>query len=104
FVLFPIQYPKIWSMHKIAESTFWMTEDIPLDGDLLHWKQHLNDLQCFFIICRLTFLARSNDIVNPEPAKQFCCKVQIMEALSFYGFPTMIQNIHSKTYSLLIKT
>lgn len=104
FVLFPIQYPKIWSMYKIAESSFWVTEDIAFHGDVLHWKQKLNDLERFFIFQTLAFLARSNNVVDPEPAKQFCCEVQIAEARSFYGFQTMMQNIHSETYSLLIKT
>ncbi|KAI6156662.1 ribonucleotide reductase small subunit, partial [Pisolithus tinctorius] len=112
FILFPIQYPKIWGMYKEAKSSFWTTEDICLVRDRLHWQQELDDDKCLFIYQRLTtsdlpnltFLAMVNHAVNPEPAKQFCLEVQIAEARSFYGFQTMKENIHCENYSLLMKT
>ncbi|KAI6144653.1 ribonucleotide reductase small subunit [Pisolithus tinctorius] len=83
---------QVWSMYKTEEGSFWTTEQIFLNQGKLQWKLEL----AFFII--------SYAVVNPDPIKYFCIKVQITEAHSLFGFQTMIQNIHCETYSALIKT
>ena len=50
----------------------------------------------------LAFFAASNDIVNENLVERFSNEVQAAEARCFYGFQIMMENIHSKTYSLLI--
>src|SRR5687768_2268958 len=103
FVLFPIQYPKIWEMYKKAEASFWTAEEIDLSPDLKDWEK-LNDGERHFITHVLAFFAASDGIVNENLAINFMNEVQLPEARCFYGFQIMIENIHSETYSLLIDT
>lgn len=35
FVIFPIQYPDIWSMYKKAEASFWTVEEVDLSKVML---------------------------------------------------------------------
>jgi ribonucleotide reductase beta subunit family protein with ferritin-like domain len=104
FVLFPIQYPSIWSMYKKAEASFWTAEEIDLGTDINDWALKLNDNERHFISHVLAFFAASDGIVNENLAGQFMREVQIPEARCFYGFQIAIENIHSETYSLLIDT
>ena len=101
WVMFPIKYPKIWSMYKKQEASFWTAEEIDLAQDLKDWKQLANS-ERYFIKHILAFFAASDGIVLENLAAQFCAEVQIPEARAFYGFQMAMENIHSETYSLLI--
>ena len=52
----------------------------------------------------LAFFAASDGIVNANLANNFINEVQYPEAMFYYGFQIMMENIHSETYSLLIDT
>lgn len=103
FVLFPIQYDKIWQMYKQAEASFWTAEEIDLQPDLRDWEKLSEDEQ-YFVKNVLAFFAASDGIVNENLAVHFMQEVQLPEARCFYGFQIMIENIHAETYSLLIDT
>lgn len=103
FVLFPIQFPKIWEMYKKAQQSFWVAEEVDLGGDLKDWDK-LTDNERHFISHVLAFFAASDGIVNENLAQNFMQEVQIPEARCFYGFQVTIENIHSEMYSLLIQT
>lgn len=103
FVLFPIEYDKIWKMYKQAEASFWTTEEIDLNPDLKDWEK-LNSDERHFISHVLAFFAASDGIVNENLVLNFMKEVQIPEARCFYGFQIAIENIHAETYSLLIDT
>lgn len=104
FVLFPIQYDKIWEMYKQAEASFWTAEEIDLAPDLTDWEKKLNDDERHFISHVLAFFAASDGIVNENLVMNFMQDVSIPEARCFYGFQIAIENIHAETYSLLIDT
>jgi ribonucleoside-diphosphate reductase beta chain len=103
FVIFPIQYPRVWEYYKKAEASFWTAEEVDLAHDLNDWAKLTEDEQ-FFIKHVLAFFAASDGIVNENLVERFCAEVQIPEARSFYGFQIAMENIHSETYSLLIDT
>jgi len=103
FVLFPIQYDKVWEMYKKAEASFWTAEEIDLSRDLIDWETLSSDEQ-FFIKNILAFFAGSDGIVLENLASRFLREIQIPEARCFYGFQLAMENIHSETYSLLIDT
>ena len=103
FVLFPIEYDKIWQMYKQAEASFWTAEEIDLHPDLKDWER-LTDDERYFVKHVLAFFAASDGIVNENLAVNFMQEVQLPEARCFYGFQIMIENIHAETYSLLIDT
>ena len=104
FVLFPIQYPAIWTMYKKAVASFWVSEEIDLSKDIGHWNDSLNDNERHFISHVLAFFAASDGIVNENLAQRFCSEVQVPEARCFYGFQMAMENTHSETYGLLIET
>jgi ribonucleoside-diphosphate reductase beta chain len=103
FVLFPIQHDEIWKMYKNAEASFWTTEEIDLNPDLVDWAK-LNKDEKHFISHVLAFFAASDGIVNENLVLNFMQDVKLPEARCFYGFQVAIENIHAETYSLLIDT
>ncbi|KZV64119.1 ribonucleotide reductase [Peniophora sp. CONT] len=104
FVLFPIQYPEIWKLYKVAQACFWTAEEIDLSKDKRDWEQKLSSDERHFVSHVLAFFAASDGIVNENLVERFSSEVQIAEARCFYGFQIMVENIHSETYSLLIQT
>lgn len=103
FVLFPINYPKIWEMYKTSVQGFWTAEEVDLQADQKDWERLSND-ERHFIKHVLAFFAASDGIVNENLAINFMNEVQLPEARCFYGFQIMMENIHSEMYSLLIDT
>mmetsp|Transcript_10113 Transcript_10113/g.24236 ORF Transcript_10113/g.24236 Transcript_10113/m.24236 type:complete len:369 (+) Transcript_10113:1657-2763(+) len=104
YTLFPIRHPKIWSMYKKHEASFWTAEEIDLSEDPVHWNSRLNADERFFISRVLAFFASSDGIVLENLCERFSSDVQIPEARCFYGFQIAMENVHSETYSLLIDT
>jgi len=103
FVLFPLEYPKIWEMYKKAMASFWTAEEVDLYTDIAQWN-NLNANEQHFIKNVLAFFAASDGIVNENLAQQFMSEIQVPEARCFYGFQIAIENIHSEMYSTLIET
>lgn len=101
FVIFPIQYPELWSMYKKAEASFWTVEEVDLASDKKDWEK-LSDDEKHFIKHILAFFAASDGIVNENLAMNFCQEVQVPEARAFYSFQIFMEQIHSEMYSLLI--
>jgi ribonucleoside-diphosphate reductase beta chain len=56
------------------------------------------------MIAGFSFFSSSDGIVNQNLAQNFVNEVQYPEAMFYYGFQIMMENIHSETYSLLIDT
>ncbi|CAI2372248.1 unnamed protein product [Moneuplotes crassus] len=104
FVLFPIQYKDVWEMYKKQQACFWVVEEIDLASDLKDWNDKLNDDERHFIKYVLAFFAASDGIVLENLIENFASEVQVPEVRCFYGFQSMMENIHSETYSLLIDT
>ncbi len=103
FVMFPIQYPKIYEMYKQQVSCFWTPEEVKLIDDLKDWDKLTNDEQ-FFIKNVLAFFAGSDGIVLENLGQRFMNEIQIPEVKAFYSFQMAMEICHSLTYSLLIDT
>jgi ribonucleotide reductase beta subunit family protein with ferritin-like domain len=104
FVLFLIQHKDIWRMYKMAEASFWTAEEIDLSSDAVNWDG-LSTSEQHFILQVLAFFTASNGIlVNENLNSNFATEVTSPEARCFYGFQIAVENIHSKTYLLLIDT
>lgn len=93
FVLFPIRFPKVWNMYKIAESAFWTAEEVDLSKDMDDWEK-LNKNEQHFIKNILAFFAGSDGIVNENLSARFMNDVKIPEAKAFYGFQIAMENVH----------
>jgi len=104
FVMFPIKYNDVWDMYKRQMDCFWRAEEINFAGDLKHWNEVLNDDERYYISMVLAFFAASDGIVSENLATRFTNDVKVSEVRAFYGFQTMMEGIHSETYSLMIDT
>ncbi|TFK81784.1 putative ribonucleoside-diphosphate reductase small chain B [Polyporus arcularius HHB13444] len=104
FVLFPIRYTDLWDAYKTAEASFWTAEEIcKIHVDVDHWESRLTADERTFLSTILAFFAASDGIVVENLAQRFCAEVQLAEARCFYGFQIMMENIHSETYSMLLR-
>jgi len=101
--ILPIKYTDIWDSYKKHESLIWHAHEVKVDLDLKKWDSLSSDEQ-FFLKRVLAFFASSDKIVAENLSERFSREVQIPEAKFFYGFQTMIENIHSEVYSKLIDT
>ena len=90
-------------MYKRAEASFWTAEEIDLSRDAVDWDG-LATLEQHFVMHVLAFFAASDGIVNENLNSNFATEVTSPEARCFFGFQIAVENIHSKTYSLLIDT
>lgn len=96
--------PQIWHAYKASQAAFWTAEEIDLIHDLHDWNDRLTENERFFILRILAFFAASDGIVGENIVSQFSMDVQIAEARAFYAFQSMMEQVHSETYSLLIET
>ncbi len=103
FVLFPIEYPKIYEIYKRAEGSFWTANEIDLSKDKNDWDK-LTDDERYFIKNVIGFFAGSDGIIMENLAVNFMKEVQIPEVRAFYSYQIFNEAIHSETYSLLIDT
>lgn len=91
-------------MYKQALASFWTTAEIDMADDLTQWTSKLNDSERNFISHVLAFFAASDGIVIENLVTRFASEIQIPEARAFYACQTLMETIHSETYSMLIET
>jgi ribonucleoside-diphosphate reductase beta chain len=97
----PIKEIEIFNMYQIAKASFWTPEEIDFSEDYSDFEK-MSDAAQHFIKMILAFFAVSDGLVNENLMERFMNEVQVMEALMFYGFQIMIENIHGETYSLML--
>ena len=88
--------------YKKALASFWVAESIDLASDKKAFDA-LKPTEKRFLLMVLAFFAGSDGIVLENIACNFYGQVQQPEVRLFYGFQMCIENIHSETYSLLIR-
>lgn len=101
--LLPIVFPDIWTMYTTAVASFWVPEEIDLFQDIADWK-NLNDNEQYFIKNILAFFAGSDFIVNMNLEEDFMKHITPLELKFFYRFQLMMEDIHSRSYALLLET
>lgn len=103
--LFPIIEHDFWHAYKDQEASFWTAEEIDLTEDAKHFKNKLTDGQRRLITRVLGFFNGTDIIVARNINMNFtdeCEKRGWMEAVIAYQYQTMMENIHSEAYSLMI--
>ena len=103
FTMFPVQYDSVWKMYKQSVASFWVPEELDFAQDIKDFAKLKPDEQRFIKMI-LAFFAGADGIVIENLAARFLREVQIPELRAFYAFQIAIENIHSETYSLMIKT
>lgn len=103
FVLFPIEYPKVWEMYNHQLQAFWTAEEIDFSADISDWESLLPQ-EKEFLENILAFFAGSDGIIFENINCNFAEEIQNPEIRCCYGFQAMMENIHSTCYSLMIET
>jgi ribonucleotide reductase beta subunit family protein with ferritin-like domain len=103
FCLFPIRYKDVWAAYNKHKASFWTAQEIDFVADKTDW-QRLDDNERYFIEHILAFFAGSDGIVLENIVANFSQEIPIPEVRCFYAFQSMMENIHSETYALLIAT
>ena len=102
FTAFPIKYNHIWEQYKKQVASFWKAEEINFSGDYNDFLTMNKDEQ-YFIEMILAFFAASDGIVTFNLSERFTKEVTNTEILFTYQFQTIMENIHSETYSLMLE-
>jgi ribonucleoside-diphosphate reductase subunit M2 len=103
YTFFPILHEDLYDLYKKQLDCFWRAEEI----DLVHDKkayEALNKDEQNFIKQILAFFAASDGIVMENLVGRFMDEVKLSEARACYAIQTMMEQVHSQTYSLLIDT
>jgi ribonucleoside-diphosphate reductase beta chain len=103
FILFPIQYPEIWSTYKKQLASEWTSEELDFAQDVVDWREKLTDGERHFLSHVLGFFSASDAIVNFNIEQNFS-KIQILEVKMNYNVQVKMEDIHTEVYGLLIDT
>ena len=102
--LFPIRDVEVWDLYKKHQACYWITEEIDFSKDKLHYSQLKPDEQTF-IQHIIAFFSISDTLVGNNIMDNFANNpANNLEMNCFYGFQTMMENIHSETYSMQIES
>lgn len=85
------------------EANIWLSSDINLMHDAQDWDK-LNVQEQGYLKQVLAFFAGADGIIAENLCLNFIREVQIPEVRYFYYFQSMMEAVHSKTYSQLINT
>ncbi|KAJ3218410.1 Ribonucleotide-diphosphate reductase (RNR), small subunit [Dinochytrium kinnereticum] len=101
FVLFPIQYHKIWMCYKHAEANFWSAEELEFSEDIDVWNRiaQSDRLSVSFL---LGYLVSNNFVEQDRLLHLFSNEIQAPEARCFFGFQMMQGNIHQEFFNVLL--
>lgn len=94
----------IWQMYEKHLGTFWTHNEVKLHNDLDDWKNKLTEEERNYISYILAYFASSDGIVNANLMERFSQEITIPEAKCFYGIQIAIENIHARTYAMLLET
>jgi len=103
YTFFPIQHDDLYDLYKRQLDCFWRAEEIDLANDRVAYEA-LNRDEQHFIKHILAFFAASDGIVMENLVGRFMDEVKLSEARACYAIQTMMEQVHSQTYSLLIDT
>lgn len=98
------RYPDIIQYYDLHESSFWTVNEIDFSSDRQHFETRLTKDEQHFILYVLAFFAASDGIVAENIIERFCQEIPIPDVRHFYGFQYAMENIHSKTYTLLLES
>lgn len=102
-LIYDVKHFDLDHFYKVHKALFWVPEEINLSQDIKDWKI-LNKDEKFFLEHVLAFFAISDGLVNENLVQNFYNEVQYPEARAFYSVQIFMEQIHSETYSLLLKT
>lgn len=96
------KYPDLWKRYEEHRHLIWFPGEIDYSGDYEDFTNYLDENEQHFIKTILAFFANSDGIVNMNLSERFTNEITNSEALVFYRFQEMMEDIHSETYKLML--
>lgn len=97
---FDTNYSDVWKLYKYQLSMMWTREEIDFIDDANDFKNLDKNTQKF-IKSVLSFFASADSIVNLNIDEKLN-KITVNEIKTCYGFQSMMEQIHSETYSEML--
>ena len=103
---FPIGRRDLWKFYKLAQSCFWVPEDVDLSKDCADYDSHpkMTDGIRRSIDYILAFFSNLDKMVNINITERFKKDFSIYEIDCFYDLQLAMENIHGELYSLQLET
>lgn len=107
YAILPIKNDDTWDYVLKSYAMYWVAEEIQRDlhSDIDDLKT-LNEGEKRLLFKTLSFFATGDYIVNQNLNTSFYEDVEALgnlEAVHFYDYQRMIENVHSRTYSMLLE-
>lgn len=100
--ILPVEDLEAWQFYKTHQSTFWTAEEISFSEDRAVFE-NLPEKEQKIILKILAFFSFADTLININISNHFAnYPDNTLEVNAFYGFQTMMENIHSETYALQI--
>lgn len=103
YILYPLVHHDIWNSYKTQMSCLWTAEEVDFAKDREDFDA-LTDEEKSVIKAVLTFFAGTDTIVSLNIIENFCRQIPVLEAQICYTFQSMMENVHSESYSMMIDT
>lgn len=100
---FPIARSGIFEYYQDAVDRFWTRKEICTSQDVIDFATKLIPGEQRVIEFIVAFFAASDGIVNINLAKRFKKEVPMQDAIYFYNFQIMMEDIHAHVYSILLE-
>jgi ribonucleotide reductase beta subunit family protein with ferritin-like domain len=102
FVVGEISNSEAYLLYKQQLSLFWVSDAIDMGTDHVAFGKMRSEEQQFLLKI-LAFFAGSDGIVLENAVTRFYAEVKQAEVRLFYGLQIAIENVHSETYTELIR-
>lgn len=107
YAILPIVHRDTWDYVEKSYASYWVSEEIQHDlvKDIDDVKG-LNDAERHLLLTTLSFFATGDTVVNQNLNTSFYEEIEennMLEAVYFYDFQRMIENVHARTYSMLLE-
>jgi ribonucleoside-diphosphate reductase beta chain len=100
--ILPVEDSEAWKFYKTHQSTFWTAEEISFSEDRVVFE-NLPEKEQKIILKILAFFSFADTMINLNISRHFANYPEnSLEVNAFYGFQTMMENIHAETYALQI--
>lgn len=103
YILYPLVHDDIWECYKTQMACFWTAEEVDFSKDREDFDG-LDEDEKHVIKAVLTFFAGTDTIVTLNILENFCRDIPVLEAQICYTYQSMIENVHSESYSMMIDT
>lgn len=100
----PVSRPKIHEMYNTATQCFWTTNEVNTSEDAEHYNNKLTNEDKHLVKYILAFFASSDGLVNVNITERFKNEVPMQDAIYFYNFQLMMEDVHANMYSILLDT